>query len=173
MIKLDPHEELILTVRRHWFIFVIEVAFFAFLAVIPLVLFSDIIPVDITLSSLVDLEISERSFYLFLYATWLLILWIGLMVEWTDWYLDAWFVTNKRIIDVEQMGLFNRKISIMHLEDIQDVTTHVRGVIGTLMKFGEIHVQTAGAQREFVFTTVAQPIHVKEEIIRARDAKKR
>jgi uncharacterized membrane protein YdbT with pleckstrin-like domain len=83
---------------------------------------------------------------------------------WTDYYLDVWIVTNRRVIDVEQRGLFSREIATMQLSKIQDITTEVKGFLPTLIGFGDVHVQTAGLEREFVIRGVPHPHKTREMI---------
>ena len=41
---------------------------------------------------------------------------------WLDYYLDIWVITDERIVNIEQKGLFSREISTQQLYRIQDVT---------------------------------------------------
>jgi len=88
---------------------------------------------------------------------------------WTDYYLDVWTVTDKRIIDQEQQGLFHRRTSVFRIERIQDVTIEVRGIVATLLNFGDIHVQTAGEAQEFIMYGIAHPKYVREIILEQLD----
>jgi len=89
----------------------------------------------------------EPVIYFFL-ALYFLALILYLFVLWSDYYLDVWIITNKRLIDIEQKGLFNRHISEMHMRNIQNVSISIRGIVQTLLRFGDIVVETA-AQGEF------------------------
>lgn len=88
-------------------------------------------------------------------------------MEWTDYYLDVWILTDKRLIDVEQRGLFHRKVSSLDLRNIQDIKIETKGLIATFLKFGDIHVQTAGADREFVIREAYNPELVKRQLTEA------
>lgn len=149
MIHLDKDEKIEIIIRKHWFIFFSESVIFLAMAVIPILL-----PLDF------DLKI-----FSFVYLTWLLALWMTFTYEWTDYYLDALIITNKRIIDVEQKGLFSREIASCFLENIQDVTINVSGVIATFLDFGKLSVQTAGERREFIMRGAKSPNKVKRIIL--------
>ena len=85
-----------------------------------------------------------------------------------DFYYDVWIITNWRIIDCDQQGLFRRNISsILNLDHIQDIQTTVVGIIKTVLDYGNIEVQTAAAKREFIFEDVAHPRQVEKMV---RDA---
>ena len=70
---------------------------------------------------------------------------------------------------MEQHGFFRREIASFRLERLQDVTTEVRGIVATFLKYGDVHVQTAGTDREFVFKYAANPKEVKEKILTEHD----
>ena len=80
---------------------------------------------------------------------------------WTNYYLDMWLLTDKSLIDVDQIGLFAREISNLRLDKIQDITAEVIGPIDTILHIGTVHVQTAGGEKEFVISQVSSPNHVK------------
>ena len=85
---------------------------------------------------------------------------------WTLYYLDVWIITDKRIIDIEQKGIFNREISTFRTDNIQDVTIEIRGIIGTFLKFGDIHIETASENNSFVIREALNPERVKEVILK-------
>jgi len=92
--------------------------------------------------------------------------WLFAFMEFTDFYLDTWIVTNERVINIEQKGLFSRVASELPLDAVQDVTSNVQGVIRTMLDFGDVVVQTAGQKKQFHFKEIAHPEKVKEQIIR-------
>jgi len=73
-------------------------------------------------------------------------------------------LTNKRVVDIEQKGMFSREVSTLRLDRIQDITVGVHGLIQTFLNFGEIHVQTAGQEREFVVRGLKNPHKLKNAI---------
>jgi len=162
MIQLESKEVIIYTARKHWFIFLIEIIFVLAAAVVPALIIYFVLETGIT------------NLIIFLYLIWLLILWIVMTLIWTDYYLDVWYITNQRIIDVEQRGLFNRKISTFRLDMIQDTTIEVPGILATLIGYGDIHIQTAGQDEKFTLRGVNNPARVNQiitaEYSRARDA---
>lgn len=77
--------------------------------------------------------------------------------EWVSWYNDVFVLTNYRVIDVQQDGFFSRKFSEASLSTIQDVSHSVEGVFPTIFNFGDVLVQTAGAQAKITMDDVAKP----------------
>jgi uncharacterized membrane protein YdbT with pleckstrin-like domain len=92
-------------------------------------------------------------------------LWLSFFINWTKYYLDVWYVTEKRIIAVDQRGIFNRGISNLRFDKIQDVTIDVKGFIATLLNYGNVKVQTAGEDNyEFSMSVVSNPENVRKVI---------
>jgi len=167
MITLEPNENIIGTARKHWFIFVVEIFFALVVAVLPAlaVLFFAAPLEQFVLAPLKFQNVSE-PFLIFCYFIWLLIIWIVIALIWTDYYLDVWYITNQRIIDVEQRGLFHRKISTFRLEMIQDTTIEIPGILATLIGYGNLQIQTAGQNEKFTIRGVSRPQRVNEIITR-------
>lgn len=95
-----------------------------------------------------------------LMSAWLLM--YGLFI---DYYLDLWVVTNTRIINIEQLGLFARVISETDLYKVQDVTSEIEGFFPTVLDFGYVHIQSAGEIGRFNFEQIPEPHQVRKKII--------
>ena len=93
-------------------------------------------------------------------------LWIVAFVIWVDYYLDIWIVTNQRLLDIEQIGFFNRVVSELDLRRIQDITSRVHGLIPTMFGFGSIFIQTAAEEHKFELKSVPHPITVRRKIVK-------
>lgn len=110
------------------------------------------------------IEVNKHIFNLIMSFS-LMAFWLGLFITWIDYYYDVWIVTDQRIVSIEQMGLFRREISELEHGKIQDVTTEVHGVIPTLLKFGQVYVQTAGEKARFIFKQVENPVMVRTVVM--------
>jgi uncharacterized membrane protein YdbT with pleckstrin-like domain len=168
MFGFEHNEKVLMLVRRHWFLFAVDILFLGVLASAPL-LFAVFIPDAVLQSLAIAGNRAELGF--FLYALWLLILWVALFIRWTDYYLDLWVITDKRIVDVEQRGLFSREVVTASLDRIQNVVIDTNGLIPTLMNFGDVRIETAGAEtRNIIIKSAANPEEVKSLILKALDA---
>lgn len=164
-LNLDPGEKIILEVRKHWFVFLPATLALVFGTIIPPVLYlvwnSSLVPEQIHFS------LAGSKFYLalFIYSVWVLGLWVSFFLQWTNYYLDVWYVTDKRIIDIDQKRIFHREVSNLRFDKIQDVSVEVRGVIATFLNYGDIHVQTASEDsKEFFIKDAADPENAKKVI---------
>ncbi|MFC1686449.1 PH domain-containing protein [Patescibacteria group bacterium] len=82
------------------------------------------------------------------------------------WYYDSFIITNKRIIDIDQKGVFNRTVSETTFERVQDATYEVKGFLGTMLNYGMVKVQTAGAEETIELTHVHHPKKVQDQILK-------
>ena len=164
VLHLESDEHVILEVRKHWIVFVGRAMGLIFSAFLPFLIFT---MYKVFIPGTIDISIpgNEYALFLFLYSLWLLTLWLSFFISWTKYYLDVWYVTEKRIIAVDQRNIFDRGISNLRFDKIQDVTIDVRGFIPTLLNFGNIKVQTASEDNyEFSISTVRNPENVRKVI---------
>lgn len=162
MLYLDPSEHVILEVRKHWFVFVSTAVAHIVGALFPL--FGYEIVVQLLPFHIPDFgDVSGKG--LFFYSIWLLLFWISFFVQWTKYYLNVWYVTEKRIIDIEQSRLFDRTVSNLRFDKIQDITIEIKGVLSTMLHIGDIKVQTAAEDSgDFFMHNAANPDKVRSFI---------
>lgn len=165
LIKQKSYEKIEYLLHRHpitfvpiAFVFILLMlvpagVYFLINSLFPNLLYSTIIyPLGILLGSIYYLSI-----YLFFYA------------QFVDFYLDMWIVTNDRIIDVEQHGLFSRTISEADLFRIQDVTVDIQGFFNTIFNFGNVTVKTASSNVHIIFYNVPNPNEIRQALIQLAD----
>lgn len=158
----EPGEKVLLLVRRHPFFIIIRSIFFIVLFFLPIGLGVWFFP-----------QLQSRGlieYFLFLSGLWHLFVWSVMFYALTMYTLDVWIVTDRRIIDSIQHGFWSRTISELHLSRIQDISVETCGIIQTLFKFGDLQVQTAGAEEKFKFIQIPHPERVKDEIMKAVSA---
>jgi len=166
MIKLLDDEKIILTQRRHWFVVASEGAFVFLLGVVP---FAGLVASYIIFPQALSFLWDYWLFILFYGALWLHIMWVAFAIFWTNYYLDIILITNKRVVDIEQFGLFARDVVDLRLDSIQDIKVEVMGIIPSLLKMGDLHIQTAGQSKEIVFKGIPDPNGVKHIISKCHD----
>lgn len=127
------------------------------------VLFMILVP---TIASFFFVLVPEtwRLFALFIASVYLLIVFLVAMIFWMDYYLDIWIITDIRVIDIEQQGLFRRNIAEFKLDRIQDVTIEIPNMVASLFDYGDLRVQTAG-EREFVIRDISRLNEVKDALL--------
>lgn len=158
-----PHagENLEFSLRRHPIVFLGPIFIFLLLAAIPYaakaIIFADA-PLVLTHPFLdIGLKLFMSIYYL--------AIWIFFFSQFTDYYLDINIVTNDRIIDINQKGLFGRSVAELDLTRVQDVHSTIKGIIPTLLNYGTVEVQTAATEENFVFEQVHDPHKVRQRIL--------
>lgn len=92
------------------------------------------------------------------------------LVIWLDYYFDITIVTNERIIDINQVGLFNRSVSELYLTQVQDVSGAQKGLLQNMFHYGDVTIQTAGGKNNFVINHVSDSYNVARKIIDLQEA---
>jgi uncharacterized membrane protein YdbT with pleckstrin-like domain len=163
-IQLGEGEEILTIVRRHWFSLAVE-GFVIVLTFSALFVGLGIFDSVVISNSRVDASSATFSLSLFTLSFVGLFLWMRFFSAWSDHWLDAWVITNKRVIDIEQRGFFRRTISSFPLDRIQDVTCDTSGVIAMWLHFGDVRIQTASISDDLIMRQVGFPEEVKEHIV--------
>jgi membrane protein YdbS with pleckstrin-like domain len=162
---IQPDEQVLIKLRKHWFILFQETIGTVLVGVCALFLAVFALNLGVLPESVVSAEA-----VVLLGALWLLLIWLGLAVIWTNYYLDVWIVTDRRIVNIEQVGLFNRRIVTWRMERVQDVTTEIGSFIQTMFNFGSIQVETAGPTAEIAMIRgIPDPERVKQTILNQVD----
>ncbi|MDP2650466.1 MAG: PH domain-containing protein [bacterium] len=155
-IHLQPDEHIVAVVRKHWFILLRDSIAVVLIAALPIIL---IIPFAPSIPA-------NPEVITFLTALWLLAIWMMLATIWTNYYLDMWIVTDKRIVNIDQIHLFKRDISTLRIERVQDVKVETHGLFATLLHFGNLQVQTAGPEASFyMIRGIPNPSQVRNAIL--------
>lgn len=159
--ELQPDERIILEVRKHWFAFVQDAITTIVIAL--MVPFSILAVASFTVFTTAPELGTLPTFFLTL---WCIVIWTSLVVIWTDYYLDLWIITNHRVININQIGLFNRETTSWRLDRVQEVTIGVRNIFETFLGFGSVEVQTAGPTDEFAkICGVCKPEQIQKVIM--------
>lgn len=143
-IELEQDEKVLTTVRKHWFIITIELAIIVLFGLAPTFLFMIVLALPPQEAIIAFFE-TGTPLIIFGIAAWLLLSAMAAVTAWTHYYLDLWIITDRRIIVIEQVSYFNRKVSNFRLERLQDIKVTISGLIPTLLNFGMIRAQTASA----------------------------
>ncbi len=78
---------------------------------------------------------------------------------------NVFMITNERIIDIDQRGLFDRTVSEITYDKIQDVSFRRKGVLQTVLHYGNVIVQTASSQVNIELNGVKNPEYVQQVIV--------
>jgi hypothetical protein len=112
----------------------------------------------------------------FFAAVWSLVVWLVLLGvillylahRWVIHFFDSFIITDLRIIDIDQKGLFKRVVSETTFDKVQDVTYSIIGIVATSFNYGSVNVQTGGAEGKIELDHVPHPRKVQEIILEAQ-----
>jgi len=157
-----PDEQIKVLVRPFWMAMFWQILTLLLLGIMPIGILlivgaSGTPPFESTAGAIT--AVSLPAFYLIL-ATWFFIVWL-------DFYLDVGIVTNERVVDIDQNGLFKRNIAELDTQMVQDVTSQKQGILQTVFDFGDVIIQTAGERPNFEFNGIHHPDQVVEQVRRS------
>lgn len=166
-IHLEADEKLLKVVRKHWFYLFIRSFWIISSALLPLLAWLFLVYADLSL----DWRLGQYGLYFtYCYSIWLLFHWMALAHVYTDYHLDIWAVTDRRIIVIEQVAFFKRHNGSFRLEKLQDMNVEIDGILATLLHYGTIEAQTAsGSEEEFRENYIPRPRELKSLILAAAD----
>jgi hypothetical protein len=94
------------------------------------------------LGTVPSLFIPEYSVYLMGLAAGFVLGFIVFLPSWINWHYSVFIVTNQRLIQITQKGLFHRSVVDMGLTQIQMINYEIAGIQETLLGYGTIMMQT-------------------------------
>lgn len=159
-------EDVLLFIRRHKFAFIWSWGIFlAILIIIPLFIFL-YVGLNFGWQMLFN---RENSYFLIGLCAYFLILSTLFLSAWVSWYFDITIVTPTHLVDINQQGFFNRKVSEQSLLRVQDVSAKTTGFWQTWLKFGTVFVETAGEAPNFVIENIPDPSTAANIILKLHD----
>ncbi len=91
---------------------------------------------------------------------WYLFVFGYALAKFMGWFFNIYIVTDERIVDVDFVNIFFRKISTAKIDEIQDVNVTSSGSLETLLGYGSVFIQTSAAVPEFEFVAIPKPDEV-------------
>ena len=170
-IELEPDEEVLTVVRKHWFVLFVELFGVAVTLLLPFLalVLAPTLPLPDTLTTTLW---THWPLFTFGLSVWTLLTLFLAFAIWTHYYLDLWIITDRRIILIDQIHFFHRNVSIFRLERLQDIEYYVKGLLPTLLNFGTIRAQTASAfESNFRTSGLPDPRGLQATIQKAMDAR--
>ena len=115
---------------------------------------------DITTTNL------QQFMVIILFAIYYLILACYIFIEWMVYYYGILIVTTKTLIDIDQKTIFSRNISHVHLMQIEDIQSEIKGLLPTIFAYGNVLIQTAGSEEHTIIKDIPNPQQVSALILK-------
>lgn len=155
-------EKLLIFTRQHWYVLLGSVILSFLGSLIPLIFIILFAPLLVTYQA--------STLFMFIWIIYIMCIWFALAHKIVFHLLNVWVVTDSRILDIWQIAFFNRKVSELHLESIQDISVNTAGIVQSYFNFGNIDIQTAASENHFTFEEVPRPVEIKDIIMDAANA---
>ena len=157
---LNDNEEIIKTVRQSWLklssllVLPIILIIASFLFIYPLFYWG------------------SRGIILFSAMLSVGVLW--LTRNYITWYLQTFIITNQRIIDIDQKGIFQKTVSDIPLAKTQDVFYKTKGIGQTLSRSGNVYIVLTDGKTQLEVRNVQRPRQIQQLIVqlKAEDSRK-
>lgn len=147
--SLKPEEEAIAVIHKHWTRLMPAIARILVACIIPSFFLKYILA-------------SKTASFVYLAFIGVLILYF--IYSWVVYYFDVFVITDQRVIDIQQTGIFRRSVVEAPMSRIQDVTYNIAGFFATLFNYGRVTVRTA-SNSEVTMDSVSNPEEVHEIIV--------
>ncbi len=160
----EPDEVLELLLRRHWITNVpwIFVSLFGF--ALPAIIIALSRNFDINFFSVPP----EVAFGLII--VWYMLILGYVLEQFLYWYYNIYIVTSKHLVDINFHSLLYRDVTESALDDVQSVSSKIKGIFGSLFNYGDVTAQTAAATHFISFADVPFPDLVADRIEDLRSA---
>lgn len=158
----QPNEKIIMVIRKHPIVYIRIGVVFILVAIVPLSFFvtfwMNIFPIS-------NPQVTGLAGYLGA-ILFLLYSLMFLMIAILDEEFDLFILTDERLIDITQVSFLKRTVATTPLSQIQDTTSNIQGISGTILNYGRIDVKTAaGAASTFNMDHVYDPSTVARLIL--------
>lgn len=145
---LRKDEQILFETHKHWYVLIIPF------------LFSLII---ISLSFYFYTKLNPLHWWYFAFP---FIAVIYFIFKYYSWKFDIWVVTNYRVID--EFGVFSISSKESPIDKINNVS-YQQSLLGRLMGFGDVQIQTAAEMGETSYANISRPQQLKEALSNAQE----
>lgn len=147
--ELGDDEEVLQLVRRHW---ITLAPAFGKAAVSMILAFA-------SYEALKSLPYVLLAVFIWILASILYIvhsLWI--------WCLDCYILTNQRIVDIDQRGIFRREVAEALWSSVQEVTYELNGPLETVLNYGTVRIRLMASAGIIAMEKIPDPQKTKDMI---------
>ncbi|WP_298208028.1 PH domain-containing protein [Ferrimicrobium sp.] len=147
---VDPDERVVAVIHPHWWLVLGPAATFVAASIIAILLTT----FNYALLSLVGLLVLGVAV-------------INMLVRGLQWYFEVLVITDRRVRF--SRGVLLRKTSEIPLRHVNDITTQ-QGIIGRILHFGRLHIDSGDAFGDELITFVPNPTRLRQLLASLEDA---
>jgi hypothetical protein len=94
---------------------------------------------------------------LFLNIFGFVLIYFYVWINFLKWYFNVGLITNERVLDIDFKNVLYKEVNIARLDNIEQMSSKKIGYIGSIFNYGDVHVETAGAEVNIEFLRVPNP----------------
>jgi len=145
---LRKDEQIIFETHKHWYVLVLPLLFSLFLISLSFYLYTKLSPL----------------YWWYFTIPFIAVLYF--VFKYYSWKFDLWEVTNYRVID--EFGVFSINSKESPIDKINNVS-YQQSLLGRIMGFGDVQIQTAAEMGETSYTNISRPQQLKEALSNAQE----
>ncbi len=154
----------VITYRKHFFV-LLQVTLWPWVGLMGLLILNWVL-IGMFDFAWRDLTVIDTVLFLILFA------WLTWQVE--DWRNDTFQLTDRYVIDIDRRPFgFGESRKQAELSNVQNINSDRPNILATIFNYGNVAIDTAGAQAEIVFESVSNPNRIQSDIFRRRDQYRR
>lgn len=104
-----------------------------------------------------------------IYIAWAFLGIVRVLLVIQDWYYDCWLITNMGVIGVKWTGFFDRTSDRVEYQAIEGVSYQIRGIIPTMLNFGDLTLAKLGAQTSVKLKNAYNPKRIEKNVVKYQD----
>lgn len=147
--QIRPDEKVLMTLHRHWILFVFEIGYMLILIVSTLIIWF--------MKSKLIFIFGTAIFWGGLSIYWILFL-TFILLSWINDELDLFIITDQRIIGIDQVSSLSRRVTECSLDRVQEVNAEVTGILQTIFHYGHVHIHTASEHSDMIVSYAPDPV---------------
>ena len=155
-VRKEKNEEVILVTRRHWTAYMTHIFIAVIVPVIPIIL--------LFLSSNSSQIYGETTIYIGLFIASIVISLNIIVTALVQWFYNVSVITDKRILSLNVVSIFQHKYTEILWTKIQDVSHDSIGPLSSIFDIGNVYIDTAGEGVDLTLKFVPRPRDVQDVI---------
>jgi uncharacterized membrane protein YdbT with pleckstrin-like domain len=89
---------------------------------------------------------------------------LGVVLFWQTfrkWSHTLFVITDHRVIDIDQRGVFDRVVTESNFDQIDEVSYRMHGIMSTLFRYGTVTLALHGTNTDLMFQHIRNPARVQ------------
>lgn len=103
---------------------------------------------------------------------WTLLCLVYALNKYLLWLINAYIITNQRIVSITYPNLFAKTVEEADLSSIATIICKTQGIFEAMFKTGRVIINFSNATKTFELDRVHEPEHLKELILKAKSTGK-